>query len=256
MGEIVKMIDLHAHILCGLDDGPETLTDSLEMIRVGYQDGIRVIVATPHTHNGIYQNDRATILAKVQELNSAICNLQSAISMKVLPGADVHFLADMLPRYERGEIETVNDQGRFVMVEFPSQGIPYRAEEVLYQFIVRGIIPIISHPERNLEIGHKAKRYYEMIRMGCLGQVTAMSLTGEFGNGVRRVAEKLLSKKLLHIIASDAHSTNGRPPILSSAAKAAEKIVGKEEAWRMVTEYPQTILNGQRPEVPVLGEWK
>jgi protein-tyrosine phosphatase len=295
MGEIVNMIDLHAHILHGLDDGPETLTESLEMIRVGYQDGIRVIVATPHTHNGIYQNDRATILAKVQELNNAlkefgiqnsgasvrnskseirhaprrahgspephmvqgaICNLQSAIPMKVLPGADVHFLADMLPRYERGEIETVNDQGRFVMVEFPSQGIPYRAEEVLYQFIVRGIIPIISHPERNLEIGHKAKRYYEMIRMGCLGQVTAMSLTGEFGNGVRRVAEKLLSKRLLHIIASDAHSTNGRPPILSSAAKAAEKIVGKEEAWRMVTEYPQTILNGQRPEVPVLGEWK
>jgi len=250
------MIDLHAHILYGLDDGPETLTESLEMIRIGYRDGLRKMVATPHTLNGIYQNDRETILAKVQELNSEICNLQSAIPMKVLPGADVHFSPDIVQRFEQGEIETINDTGRFMMIEFPFQGIPYKAEGILYQLIAKGIIPIISHPERNLEIGHKAKRYHEMIRMGCLGQVTAMSLTGEFGNGVRRVAEKLLTSRLVHFIASDAHSRHKRPPILSAAVSAAKKIVGQEEAQRMVTEYPQAILNGQRPEVPVLGEWK
>jgi protein-tyrosine phosphatase len=101
-----------------------------------------------------------------------------------------------------------------------------------------------------MEIGQRPKRYYEMVRMGCLGQVTAMSLTGEFGPGVRRIAEKLLTKRLVHMIASDAHSTDGRPPILSAAVKAAEKIVGKEEAIKMVTEYPAAMIDGRRPDIP------
>ena len=282
MGKTVEMIDLHAHILYGLDDGAKTIEESIEMCRISYQDGIRTVVATPHILPGIYKNDRSTILSKLHELNaaikklgaassefrvknpnSAIRNPQSALrldselrthnselSLVVLPGADVHFSSDIFQRYERGEVVTVNDQGRYLMVEFAFQGIPYQAEEVLFQLITKGIIPIISHPERNMEIGQKPKRYYEMIRMGCLGQVTAMSLIGDFGSGIKRIAEKLLSKRLIHIIASDTHSTNRRPPILSTAVKAAEKIVGKEEARKMVTEYPEAIIEGRRPDVP------
>lgn len=242
------MIDLHNHILFGIDDGPNAIEESIQMCRIGHQDGIRTIVATPHILPGIYQNNRSTILNKVQELQSAICHLPSAI--RILPGADVHFSSDILHRYEEGEIVTVNDQGRYLMVEFAFQGVPYQAEEVLFKLLTKGITPIISHPERNMEIGERPKRYYEMIRIGCLGQVTAMSLTGDFGTGVRRIAEKLLSKRLIHIIASDAHSADGRPPILSTAVKAAGKIVGKEEAMRMVTEYPQAILEGRKPNVP------
>jgi len=257
------MIDFHTHILCGLDDGAKTIEESIEMCRMSYQDGIRTIVATPHILPGIYKNDRPTILSKVQELQSAICNLQSAmhldselrtpnskLPLRVLPGADVHFSSDILQRYEKGEIVTVNDQGRYLMVEFASQGIPFQAEEVLFKLLTKGIIPIISHPERNMEIGQKPKRYYEIIRMGCLGQVTAMSLTGDFGSGIKRIAEKLLSKRLIHIIASDTHSTHRRPPILSAGVKAAEKIVGKEEARKMVTEYPAAIIEGRKPNIP------
>jgi protein-tyrosine phosphatase len=281
------MIDLHSHILPNLDDGPRTMEDSIQMCRISYHDGIRTIVATPHILPGIYKNDRSTILTKLHELNdalvqSAICHpqsaksldsaistlrsrataedgripclsgrqAQSAIPLRVLPGADVHFSSDILQRYEKGEIVTVNDRGRYLMVEFAFQGIPYQAEEVLFQLLTKGIIPIISHPERNMEIGQRPQRYYEMIRMGCLGQVTAMSLTGEFGPGVRRIAEKLLSKRLLHIIASDAHSIDRRPPILSAAVGVAEKMVGKEEAYKMVTEYPQAVLDGKKPNVP------
>lgn len=259
----VKMIDLHSHILPNLDDGPQTMEDSLQMCRIGYQDGIQTIVATPHILPGIYKNNRPTILSKLQQLNIALLKFgvknldsmtqlpnDSITKLEILPGADVHFSSDMLQRYEEGEIVTVNDQGRYLMIEFAFQGIPYQAEEVLFQLLTKGIIPIISHPERNMEIGERPKRYYGMIRMGCLGQVTAMSLTGDFGSGVRRIAEKLLSKRLIHIIASDAHSPDGRPPILSSAVKAAEKIAGKKEAQRMVTEYPQAILEGRRPNVP------
>jgi len=281
------MIDLHSHILPNLDDGPRTMEDSIQMCRISYHDGIRTIVATPHILPGIYKNDRSTILTKLHELNdalvqSAICHpqsaksldsaistlrsrataedgripclsgrqAQSAIPLRVLPGADVHFSSDILQRLEKKEIVTVNDRGRYLMVEFAFQGIPYQAEEVLFQLLTKGIIPIISHPERNMEIGQRPQRYYEMIRMGCLGQVTAMSLTGEFGPGVRRIAQKLLTNRLIHIIASDAHSPDGRPPVLSAAMKAAEKIVGKEEARKMVTDYPQAVLDGKKPNVP------
>ena len=264
------MIDLHTHILWRLDDGARTIDDSLEMCRIAYRDGIRTILATPHTLNGLYQNDRPLILDKVRELNAALMhvqiqnpksemplsrNQQSAIRnpnspIRILPGADVHFCEEILHQLDSGKVTTLGDSGKFLLLEFSFNGIPYGAEEVLFQLISRGIIPIISHPERNFEVGQNPRRYYEMIRMGCLGQVTAMSLTGGFGPEVRRLTEKLLTNRLINIIASDAHSTDGRPPVLSPAVRAASRIVGREEARKMVTEYPQAILEGRRPNVP------
>ncbi len=276
------MIDLHAHILPGLDDGARTIADSLKMCQIAYRDGIKTVVATPHTLNGLYQNDRSTILTKVRELNAVIDKRSSVTDSRdpstapsegsqtadnklpvtnnglpitnngflILPGADVHFSDQTLGLLTGGEVMTIGDGGKCVLLEFPFQGIPYGAEEVLFQMVAKGIIPIISHPERNLEVGQRFQRYYELIRMGCVGQVTAMSLTGGFGSGVRRVAEKLLTKRLVHLIASDAHSADGRPPVLSPAVRAAARIVGQEEAQRMVTEHPQAILQGHRPDIP------
>lgn len=276
-----EMIDLHSHILSGLDDGADTLEESIEMCRISYRDGVRIMVATPHTLNGVYTNDRETILTKVRELNAALlelristpnsqlrtpnsvpqvphselCTSQSAIcnphsAFQVFPGADVRFSEEIVHQLDRGNVTTIGDGKRFLSVEFPHQGIPYRAEDVLFQLMARGVIPVISHPERNLEIRERPKRYYEMVNKGCLGQVTAMSLTGEFGNGIKRTVEKFIKKRLVHIIASDAHSTNGRSPILSEAVRVAERIVGEEEAWKMVTDYPKAILEGKRPPVP------
>ena len=265
-----EMIDLHSHILCGLDDGAEVLEESIEMCRMSYNDGIRTIVATPHILDGIYPNHRSAILTRLQELRTALkkfgirssaprgkdfnpsthSHIDASDGLELLPGADVHFSSNMFDRYEEGEIVTVNDQGRYLMVEFEFQAIPYMAEEALFQMLTKGIVPIISHPERNIEIGKNPKRYYEMIRMGCLGQLTAMSLTGGFGSQVMKVAEKLLGHKLIHIIATDAHSVRRRPPVLSSGVKAAEKIVGREEARKLVAEYPAAIIEGRRPNIP------
>jgi protein-tyrosine phosphatase len=257
---MIEMIDLHNHILPGLDDGAKTLDESIEMCRIGYQDGIRTIVATPHTLNGLYLNDRETILTKVQELNDVLMKLEMRNSefgmnhlpseLRILPGADVHFSEDILNQLDQGKVTTVADGGKYISLEFPFQGIPYRAEEILFRIVTRGVNPIISHPERNFEIAERPQRYYEMIRMGCLGQVTAMSLTGGFGHGVRKVVERLIKKRLVHFVASDAHSVIGRRPILSEALKVAEGIVGGKEAKKMVTEYPQAILEGRRPNVP------
>jgi protein-tyrosine phosphatase len=288
------MIDLHSHILHGLDDGPDTMDESIQMCWISYRDGVRTIVATPHTLNGEYQNDRSTILAKVKELNEAIKKLgvkslefgdgpstrlpfelspssfdpkivpmtrqpndpmtqllnDPMTELRILPGADVHFSDEILFKLDQGEIMTVGDGKKFLILEFPFHAIPFRVEDVLFQLMARGITPIISHPERNLEIVRRPEHYYELIRMGCFGQVTAMSLTGGFGAKIKGFAEKLLKKRLIHLIASDAHSVDGRPPILSTAIKEAEKIVGKEEAQRMVIEYPRLILEGRKPRVP------
>jgi protein-tyrosine phosphatase len=276
-GKRIEMIDLHAHILPRLDDGAESLEESVEMCRISYQDGVRTIVATPHILPGVYKNNRSTILAKTKELNEAIAKFgvgspeygmknsgsrisrnlnselrthHSKLPLVVLPGADVHFSPSLLLLCENGEIVTVNDDGRYLMVEFDFMSLPYQGEKVLFQLIARGIIPVITHPERNLEIAQAPKRYYKMIRMGCLGQVTAMSLTGEFGSEVKRVAERLLAHRLIQFIASDTHSVHERPPLLSPAVKEAEKIVGREEAQRMVTEYPRALLEGRRPDAP------
>jgi protein-tyrosine phosphatase len=271
------MIDLHSHILHGLDDGPETMEESIQMCWICYRDGVRRIVATPHTLNGEYQNNRSTILAKVKELNDALekfgvrssefgANKSSSFDFKkdpmtqlpynpitdlrILPGADVRFSNEIFHQLDEGEVMTVGDGKKFLILEFPFHAIPFRAEDVLFQLLAKGITPIISHPERNLEIVRRPTRYYEMVKMGCLGQVTAMSVTGGFGSKVRGFVEKLFKKRLLHFIASDAHNINGRPPILSSAVKQAEKIVGKEQAQKMVTEYPKSVLEGKRPNVP------
>jgi protein-tyrosine phosphatase len=266
------MIDLHTHILSGVDDGATTIEESLEMCRIAYADGIRTIVATPHTLNGLHQNDRSSILNKVRELNAALKHFQlqnpnsqaanphsetpnpqirkSKSQLTILPGADVHLSDQMIPQLDRGTVTTIGDNGKCLLIEFSYTGIPYGTEEVLHQLVSRGIIPIISHPERNWEVDQNPRRYREMVQMGCLGQVTAMSLTGGFGPRSKRLAEQMLSQGLIHIIASDAHSTDGRPPVLSPAVRAAAGIVGEAEALRMVTEYPHSIVEGERPNVP------
>ena len=275
------MIDLHSHILPKLDDGSRSVGESIGMCRISYRDGVRTIVATPHTLTEPYQNDRVTILSKVRELNgmigrfgarnlafggknpksekshhfqSEICNLKSEISLhsalEILPGSDVRLCDEILPYVDQGKVATIGDTERFMIVEFPFYSIPYRAEDILFELMARGITPVISHPERNVGIEQRPERYYEMIRMGCLGQVTAMSLTGGFGSHIRRFAGKLLRRRLIHAIASDAHGIDGRPPGLMAAVREAGKIVGRAEAIKLVTEYPRAITQGRRPNVP------
>jgi len=275
------MIDIHNHILWGIDDGARTVEDSLEMCSIAYRDGIRTIVATPHTLNGLHRNDRPSILAKVRELNAVIRKRLSVISyqssvtssevsyplsitssdnkspitdieLTILPGADVHLSEETLRQLDGGAVTTLGDGGKYLLLEFSFHGIPHGAEEIIFQLMARGVIPVISHPERNLEVRQNPRRYQEMIRMGCLGQLTAMSLTGGFGPEVKRLSEKLLTEGFVHVIASDAHSTDGRPPVLSDALHTAARIVGRKEALKMVTEYPGALLEGRRPDVRLM----
>jgi protein-tyrosine phosphatase len=247
-----RVIDLHCHILPGVDDGPESVDESLAMAGRAAEDGIRTIVATPHTLNGMYTNPIKEIVERVAALREALS--KNHIELMLYPGADVRLCPCMMDLIQSGQAGTINNAGKYVMIELPSEAIPFGVRDEIFSMKLNGITPIISHPERNSAIQHDIGILYALIRMGALSQITAMSVVGDFGGAAMRCAETLLVRRLAHVIASDAHSATWRPPVLSTAVEAAAEIMGAyEDAERMVTEIPSAILSGGIPEVPEPG---
>jgi len=243
------MIDIHCHILPNLDDGAQSLEESVQMAEQAVQDGIREVVATPHSLNGIYTNSAEEIISGVAALQAAL--FERRLDLKLYPGADVHLSTHMVERINRREVCTLNDRGGYLLLELPSQMIPDGVRDEIFALKLHGITPIITHPERNLLVQHDPGILYELVRMGALAQVTAMSLTGDFGEFIGRISHYLLKHRLVHVIATDAHSPQERPPILSSAVeRAADTLENYDEAMHMVMSVPAAILSGQIPNVP------
>jgi protein-tyrosine phosphatase len=189
-------------------------------------------------------------------VSERIAALQEALSeehieLKLYPGADVHLCPNLLNQIERGNAGTINHAKKYIILELPSQTIPQGTKDEIFKLKINGITPIISHPERNAVIQQDAGILCDLISLGALSQVTAMSLTGDFGTFVKQVAEKLLRQRLVHIIASDAHSADGRLPVLSCAVDSAAEILGNyEEAGLLVTTVPAAILCGDPVDTP------
>jgi len=243
------LIDLHCHILPGVDDGAKSLEESLLMARRAVEDGIHTIVATPHTLNGIYINSAGEVTPKVASLQETLS--KNHIKLQLYVGADVHLCPHMLELIESGDAGTINNARKYILLEFPSQVVPPKVKDEIFSLKLNGITPIISHLERNPVIQHNIDILYEFIRMGALCQVTAMSITGDFGGIAMQCAERLLRHRMVHVIASDAHSSESRPPALSQAVEAAAEILENyDDAERMVTEVPAAILSGNMPEIP------
>jgi len=243
------LIDLHCHILPGVDDGAKSLEESLLMARRAVEDGIHTIVATPHTLNGIYINSAREVTPKVASLQETLS--KNHIKLQLYVGADVHLCPHMLELIESGDAGTINNARKYILLEFPSQVVPPKVKDEIFSLKLNGITPIISHLERNPVIQHNIDILYEFIRMGALCQVTAMSITGDFGGIAMQCAERLLRHRMVHVIASDAHSSESRPPVLSQAVEAAAEILENyDDAERMVTEVPAAILSGNMPDIP------
>ena len=236
------MIDIHCHILPGVDDGPKDLEESLAMARMAVADGIQAIVATPHSLNGVYSNPRQDILERGKKLKEALS--EHRVPLILFLGADVHFDAHLLHRLEAGEVLPIND-GKYILLELPGQSIPQTIKEVLFDLRVKGYFPIITHLERNLVIQKNPELVGDWVEHGAVIQITAQSLTGDFGGRAYRCACRLLEKGWVDVIATDAHSTNRRPPVLSQGVKKAAEIIGQEEALKLVTLYPELILRNE-----------
>lgn len=232
------MIDIHAHILPGMDDGPASIEESLAICRMAADDGIKKIVATPHIYDDLYKNNRDNILEKVKELNRL--TKEEGIDIEILPGADIHFSPRFFHLLDSGYCIGINDS-KYLLIEF-SQVLPPNCEDLIFNLKAKGYIPIISHPERNFDIQRRPDGLNKLIEIGALAQLTAMSLTGGFGHTIKRSAHSLLNQGLIHIIATDTHSVDERPPILSEAFMTAKKAIGEEEAYNMVYHTPMKII--------------
>lgn len=239
------MIDLHCHILAHVDDGPGDIEESLRIAEIAAADGIRTIVATPHAQNGVYVNPPAHIIKHVANLKQRI--KQEKIPITICSGAEVRIHHGMEGSLKEGKIASINNTGRYVLVEFPHDMVLPGTREALFQLFINGITPILAHPERNTTLQRDPEVLAGLVDMGCLVQLTAMSITGELGSDAMAYAHLLLREGQAHVIASDAHDTESRPPVLSSALKEAARILGDMKAAEaMVTINPCAILDGKQ----------
>jgi protein-tyrosine phosphatase len=243
------MIDLHNHLLPGIDDGAKKVEETLEFLRIARRDGIGTVTATPHMKPGVYDNTRQVILERVAMVREAQRGDESE-SVTLLPGAEVYFTADVVERARRGDLMTVADRGRHLLLELPYQQVPMRVDDTIFQLRLLGITPIMAHPERVAYYLEDIERVTASVRLGALTQVTGASITGLFGSKARDYAMAMLDRNLVHIISTDGHDVRYRPPILSAARDIVARRLGAEAAARMVEGHPGAILEGRDLSVP------
>ncbi len=226
------MIDLHCHILPGLDDGSPNLATSLAMARVALDDGIQTIVATPHFSVDAGPTPHQ-IRTATQQLQEALAD--GDLPLTVLPGAEVRADPQLAEMLTRGEVMTVADGGKYLLIEPPFIGIPNYLEQLCFELQIAGITPILAHPERAEIAQHQPELYERLVEHGCLMQVNAPSLRREYGRTIAEIAADLIRKGLAHIAASDAHNATSHPPVLSKIRRAVVQAAG-EDAFREMTE--------------------
>jgi protein-tyrosine phosphatase len=233
------MVDIHCHILPAVDDGSRSWEITREMCRVAAEDGIRHVVATPHCNDEFsYDRERYERL-KEKLLEASDGRLEFSI------GCDFHFsyenITDAIENPKRYSINGT----RYMLIEFSDYGIPPNVTELLFQFTSRGMVPIVTHPERNQILARRPEKVLELVNAGALVQVTANSITGFWGGKARSVAEWLLAQGAVHVIASDAHDSRRRRPVLSEARNAVARTLGEEAAKTLVSDNPRAIVEGK-----------
>ena len=242
------MIDLHSHIIPEVDDGSPDWQTTIEMCRIAVADGIDTMVATPHMLDGLYNVERETIIKKTSKLKNQL--RQKDIRLTVLPGADVHIDFDFVNLLRGGKLVTINDTGKYILVEFPHDVLPKSIDKLLFSIQMAGTVPIITHPERHFEVQRKPDIVYRWVVAGNLIQVTAASITGEMGKAAKDCSMRLLKSGLVHLVASDAHSSTWRAPGLSKARKIVADILSQESADKIFIQTPQLVIDGRKFEAP------
>jgi protein-tyrosine phosphatase len=223
------MIDIHSHILPGIDDGAQTMQDSIEMAKAAVAEGIHTIIATPHHNNGKYENRKSDILPLVSKLNDAFKS--EAIDLNVLPGQECRIYGEILEDYEKGHILTLNQSSQYLFIEFPSNSVPRYAEHLLYDIQVEGLTPVIVHPERNAELIERPEKLYKLVTNGAITQLTASSLAGYFGKKIQKFSQQMIEANLTHFIASDAHNTHNRTFKMEEAMDYIERKYGIDTVY-------------------------
>lgn len=235
------MIDLHSHILPGIDDGAADLETSLEMARAAINDGIQIMACTPHITPGVYNNDADTIEAAVSDLRRAL-ELRN-LRLELVVGADVHISPNMGEHLVSGEWPRLAGT-QYFLFEPPHHVMPPHLHRIADSLMDDGLVPVLTHPERLSWID----THYDMIgalrELGVLLQLTAGSLTGDFGSTAKYWADRMLADGFVDLLATDTHDPKRRPPVLSRAREYVAQRYGEAVANGLVHDNPRAILNG------------
>jgi protein-tyrosine phosphatase len=234
------MIDLHAHVLPGIDDGPSTLDEAVRMCALAWQDGIRVIVATPHQHHDMWPNEDGAPLEALRQELVAACPDGPEIVLGAELRADSELLEALEARPAGGLLSIAGS--RYLLLEFPSLDVGLDPFFFVHELRLAGKVPVLAHPERIPWLAGQPELLLELGERGALIQITAMSLTGELGRVPRVCCELLLDEGQVHFLATDAHDLVNRPPLLSSARAAVEQGWGAEVATRLTVDNPRAVL--------------
>ncbi|WP_130860468.1 tyrosine-protein phosphatase [Gracilibacillus phocaeensis] len=241
------MIDIHCHILPGIDDGAKHMADSISMAQSAVAQGINTIIATPHHMNGAYNNYKTDIIAGVQQLNDTL--QAENIPLTILPGQETRIYGDMVTDLENGDLLPLNETSGYLFVELPSGQVPRYTEQLLFDLQMKDIKPIIVHPERNRELIENPNILYDLVSNGTLTQVTAASVNGNFGKKIKKFSLQLIEANLTHFIASDAHNITSRGFVMQEAYSVIKHKYGASAVYWFM-ENAQYMMDGDL----VIGE--
>jgi protein-tyrosine phosphatase len=248
------MIDLHSHILPGIDDGAPDLATSLKMASQAVDGGTNIMACTPHIYPGMYMNDAAGIAAGIAALQAALD--QAGIALKLVQGADVHLVPEVLEGLQSGRIPTLNGS-RYFLLEPSHHVAPPRFEDSVFEIMAAGYVPVITHPERLVWIETHYPKFVRLVHQGAWMQITAGAILGKFGKRARYWSERMLDEGLVHIVCSDAHTTGMRNPNMADAREALVRRLGETAVNQLLLERPAAILMNTAPHevlpVPALS---
>lgn len=241
------MIDLHCHILPGIDDGAKTMDDSLAMARVAVAEGITHILVTPHYKNGRWTNEKEVILQGVAAVQKELD--ERNISLTLFPGQEVRIVGELMEDIIENKIQFIDEANQYLMIEFPTATVPAFTDSLFFELQKSGVTPIIVHPERNHEILNDPTKLLDLVEKGALAQLTAGSYVGSFGKKIQKFSKQLIEANLVHFIASDAHNITTRTFYMKEAYQKLEKEFGKEKVsvFKQVT---KDLVNGEVISTP------
>ncbi len=258
MNQTSGFVDIHCHLLPQINDGAKSWDDALAMARMAVADGIETIIVTPHQLGSFAQNHGAMIRERTEELAERLA--EQEIPLSVLPGADVRIESGMINLVRQGEVLSLADHRRHILLELPHE-IYVPLDRLLSELRAAGMVGILSHPERNAGIMAKPALVGPLVDAGCLMQITAGSLLGMFGPASQSVAERLATDGLVHFVSTDAHGLKSRRPQLGAAHQRMAELVGPVLADQCCRHNPASVAAGQ-PVVagrmavkPVRGGW-
>lgn len=238
------MIDLHSHLLPGIDDGAADLAMAHEMARAFIDQGVEIVACTPHILPGVYHNTGDKIRRAIAGLQASLDD--AGLNLRLTTGADNHVIPNFVEGLKAGHLLTLGDT-RYVLVEPPHHVAPTHLDRLFFDILVAGYVPILTHPERLSWIESKYATIRELASRGVWMQITAGSLRGRFGSRARYWGERMLNEGLVHILATDAHDPVRRRPDLAEGRELAAKRLGSQEAEHLVATRPRGILANELP---------